>query len=375
MSRKLASVRKIAGLHPIKGADFIEMAVIDGWQVIVKKGEFEDGDLCVFFEIDSFLPVEPRYEFLGRSKEHQEKLGYRIKTMKMKKTLSQGLALPLKMFPEIGSSLFGNDVTEKLGVFKYDNSTSDRGKGSSQNVKKNRSFPQFLRKTDQERIQNLMSYFDTQREVYFEETLKLDGSSCSMYKYITEYTMFERIKNAFKLHFQKTHIKFGVASRNLELHRKIVKTAVFNNQGNPSEFVTSDFWKVATKYDIESKLPEGFAVQGELIGPRIQGNHEQVDDLEYYIFDVFNIKKQEYLLPEERVLFLEANDLLDRHVPIVNSKVQIFKECEGINELLDRVIGSSMNKGVVSEGRVYKALHTSRTFKAISNNFLLKYEQ
>ena len=248
--RKLVTIRKINKIIEIPKADFIETAIIDGWQVIVKKGEFTEGDLCVFFEIDSFLPVESRYEFLGKTQVHQNKIGYKLKTMKMRKTLSQGLALPLSSFPEVSSNLLGDDVTELLGVFKYDNATNARGSSNNPSTKKSRSFPHFLRKTDQERIQNLMSYFDTQEEVYFEETLKLDGSSCTMYNHVEKYTILERAINFFTWDFDKYYSKFGVASRNLELSRGMDKKTTFKNGDKTSEFATSDFWKVAIKYGI-----------------------------------------------------------------------------------------------------------------------------
>ena len=219
-----------------------------------------------------------------------------------------------------------------------------------------------------------MSYFDTQEEVFFEETLKLDGSSCTMYTHIEEYTIWQRIKNSFKGDFEASYSKFGVASRNLELPRGMDKTTAFINGDKTSEFSTSSFWKVAGKYGIEEKLPEGYAVQGELVGPKIQSNHEKVEGLEYYIFDVFDIEEQKYLTPQERVDFLEAHALMHLHIPIINPKVQIFKECVELETLLARVSGESMNKGVVSEGRVYKSLCGTRTFKAINNNFLLKFE-
>ncbi len=373
--RKLVTVRTLSELHPIKGADFIEMGIIDGWQVIVKKGEFEEGDLCVFFEIDSFLPVDPRYEFLGKTQEHQGKLGYRLKTLKLKKTLSQGLALPLNMFPEISNKDWGNDVTDKLKVFKYDNTTTLRGAANNPPNKKFRNFPEFLRKTDQERIQNLMSYFDTQEDTPFEETLKLDGSSCTMYSHKTNYTLYERFKNLFTGEFRSTYTRFGVASRNLDLKRGVSKSTTFTNGEQTSEFSTSNFWKAAIKYNIEDMLPEGYAIQGELIGPKIQSNHEKVEDIEFYIFDVFNIKTQKYLTPAERVQFLLDNGMLHIHIPIVNSEVYLFTEHTNINTLLERVAGDSMNRGVVSEGRVYKSHDGKRTFKVINNKFLLKYEQ
>ncbi len=373
--RKLVSIRGIKELLPIKGADFIEIAIVDGWQVIVKKGEFNVKDSCVFFEIDSFLPVEEQYEFLGKTQEHQGKVGYRLKTLKLRKTLSQGLALPIKLFPQLVNSKLGDDVTDLLGVTKYDNSVREVN-GADRVAKKRRSFPSFLQKTDQERIQNLMSYFHILKDMEFEETLKLDGSSCTMYKNVATYTMFERIKNAFKWDFTKSYIKFGVTSRNLELHLDKPSVTSFKNGEKTSEFKTSDFWKVAIKYAVEDKLPNGYAIQGELIGTKIQSNHEKVEELEYYIFDVYNIREQKYLNPRDRVAFLEAHGMADMHIPIIKDSIKLFQECTTLEEVLERVNGESMNKGVISEGRVYKSVEDGhKTFKVINNKFLLKNEK
>jgi len=373
MKRKLASIRTISKFTPIKGADRIELATVDGWTVIVKKGEFKVGDKCVFFEIDSLLPLESRYSFLKVTKNKRgREIGYRIKTMKMRGALSQGLALPLSMFPELTGVDIGDDVTEILNVKKYEVSQQPTTKAGTKPPKK---FPQFLRKTDQERIQNLLYYFDIYEDMEFEETLKLDGSSCTVFKYVKKKSLWQRIKDALTLDFNPYQSDFGVCSRNLRLDEDKELKATFNNQGLISVFSTNDFWRVVYKYELDFKLPIGYAVQGELIGPKIQGNHEKVDEVEFYIFDVFDISNQRYLTPDERHEFLALHDMIEMHIPVVKHKVKIFKECPTLDKLLKHVEGESMNKGVVSEGRVYKSVTDPNiTFKAISNKFLLRYE-
>ena len=120
--RSLASIQEISDIKPIEGADVIELVLIKGWQCVAKKGEFEKGSLCVYFEVDSYLPIDARYEFLRRTSyrnsEHMGE-GFRIKTMTMRGTLSQGLALPISEFPGIGSEP-GFDVTELLSVRKWE---------------------------------------------------------------------------------------------------------------------------------------------------------------------------------------------------------------------------------------------------------------
>ena len=124
MGRKLASVQIVKDVTPIEGADRIELVHVLGWQCVAKKGEFKVGDKCVYFEIDSFLPVREEFEFLRSSSYKTNELlgeGFRIKTQKMRGQISQGLCLPVsalldapEKFPE------GCDVTELLGVKKWE---------------------------------------------------------------------------------------------------------------------------------------------------------------------------------------------------------------------------------------------------------------
>lgn len=353
MSRKLVTIRKIKQLIPIKDADMICIAIIDGWQVIVKKSEFKVGDECLFFEIDSFLPVtDERFAFLKKTSLFNDKVGYRLKTMKMKGVISQGLALPLSMFPEILGKPAQEDYTELLNVVKYDVS-----KQSSSLVSGNPEgkFPSFIPKTDQERIQNLTSYFETMKDVTFEETLKLDGSSMTCYKIGIKPSLLKRILSWLSGENLATY-HFGVCSRNLELKKSD----------------TSNFWSTAIAADIESKLPTGFAIQGELIGPNIQANHEKVSALDYFVFDVFDITNGKYLLPEERRAFCSQHNL--QHVPVIS--VNALPCNMNLEQLLQHVEGESMNPGTISEGRVYKSnTNNNVSFKVISNKYLLKCEK
>ena len=370
MTRKLVTIRKVDNLLPITGADLICIAVIGGWQVIVKKSEFQIGDNCLFFEIDSFIPAtDERFTFLKKTTTFNGKEGYRLKTMKMKGVISQGLALPLYMFPETNKSL--EDYAEVLGVIKYD--TAQQEFSQRPGLKAGRpkgSFPSFIPKTDQERIQNLTSYFETMKDVTFEETLKLDGSSMTCYKIETDYTLWQRFKKLIGLQVSPYH--FGVCSRNLELKPTANRSTTFNNQGRESVYDQSDFWTMAIKADIEKKLPIGYAVQGELIGPKIQANHEKVTTLDYFIFDVFNITTGTYLLPQERRDFCSKWNL--QHVPVINTNATPCNMT--LEQLLLHVEGESMNPGTISEGRVYKHnTNPTISFKAISNKYLLKCEQ
>ena len=351
--RTLTSIQKILKLEPIDGADFIEKATVLGWNVVVKKGEFQVGDKCVYFEIDSFLPNSQIYDFLGTLKNYKASQGYRLKTKKLKGIISQGLALPLSFYTEFPLDKFGigYNLTDLLGVIKYDVAESGIGGGI-----KFGKFPDFIPKTDEERIQKLTGLFTSHNEVFFEETLKLDGSSMTCYKISTPLKWYHKLLNLIGFKFKSHH--FGVCSRNLELKR-------------PSD-KKSDFWSAAMKYNIENELPVGYAIQGELVGPKIQKNHEKVTDLEYYIFNIFDIENDKYLSPTDRVQFVENNLKTSNHVPIVNTNIKILQLT--LDEMLNRVEGQSINSGTISEGRVYKSLDGNLSFKCISNKYLLKCE-
>lgn len=366
MVRKLVTIRKVSGLLPIIGSDNICLAIIDGWQVIVKKEEFKVDDFCLFYEIDSFLPMEPQYSFMKASN-YNGKDGYRLKTMKLRGALSQGLALPLSMFDEfknydsldLEEAYYEKyDFSEKLGVIKYDNQQIAGSGGGLKSGNAEGVFPSFIPKTDQERVQNLTSYFITMKDEEFEETLKLDGSSMTCYKIEKPLTFFDKIKRFFGVKVKNYH--FGVCSRNLELRRP--------KDNNDKQ---SDFWATAIKLELEDKLPNGFAIQGELIGPKIQANHEKVQELDYFVFDVFSITTSSYLTPEERWEFVEKYGI--KHVPIMNKAKQPFKML--LQELLAHVDGLSINPGTISEGRVYKHLTKDISFKVINNKYLLKSEK
>lgn len=373
--RKLVTIRKINNLIPIKGADFIELAVVGGWTVIVKKGEFAVDNYCVFFEIDSFLPDKPEFAFLKKTTTYNGFTGYRLKTMKMRGCLSQGLALPYHTFGFNHATVVqwfeaGNDISEQLGVIKYDVASATQKSGLKAG-KPRGTFPTFIPKTDQERIQNLTHYFETHVDHEFEETLKLDGSSMTCYKVDKLLSWWQKPLLWLGINFDRTH--FGVCSRNLEIKPTDNKVTTFDNDGKPSVYDQSDFWTVAIRDNL-SCIPKGYAIQGELIGPKIQANHERVTDLDFYVFDVFDISKQQYLLPSERRNFCENFGL--KHVPVVSESVKIFQEHPNLQSLLQHVEGESMNPKTVSEGRVYKSTTIPNlTFKAISNQYLLKCEK
>lgn len=378
MSRKLVTIRKISALILMDGYDAVCLAAIDGWTTIVKKSEFTVGQYCVFFELDSFIPAtDTRFAFLKKTTKFKGQEGYRLRSMKLRSYLSQGLALPT-WFLGLSNALVEQwyqdqtDISSEFNVIKYDNAVQELDQRPGLKSGKPRgSFPSFIPKTDQERIQNLTHLWKTlPSDTAFEETLKLDGSSMTCYKIEQIPTLWQRFKSFFG--FTTPNYHFGVCSRNLELSRSANNVITFDNQGKSSEYNQSDFWRTAISYDIESKLPIGYAVQGELIGPKIQANHEKVTKLEYHIFDVFDIRTGLYLRPLDRREFCAKHGL--PHVPVTDTMFQPFQYT--LQELLEHVDTESMNPNTISEGRVYKAIDGSNlSFKVINNKYLLKSEQ
>ena len=121
--RKLASIQKIIGFEPIPDADRIVLAKVMGWSAVVKKDEFKVGDKCVYFEVDSFLPMEDKYAFLASSSYKNNEFmgqGYRIKSQRLRGCLSQGLIMPLSIDSRLEDLEVETDVTELLGVRKWE---------------------------------------------------------------------------------------------------------------------------------------------------------------------------------------------------------------------------------------------------------------
>lgn len=334
MQRKLASIRKITDIQPIPYADAIEVVVVGGWKVVTKKGEFNVGDLCVYCEIDSFLPILPQYEFLRKSsykKLSTGEEGFRLRTIKLRGQVSQGLVLPLSVLS--GGELFdGMDVTEVLSITKYEPPIPASLEGKVKGL-----FPSFLHKTDEERVQNLADEFGIfhlfQPNKTYYVTEKLDGSSATFY-----------FRNG----------EFGVCSRNLEL----------------LETPDNTFWKVARDLKIEEKLgtlDDNICLQGELIGEGIQGNPYKIKGQTVRFFNAYNIDTKTYLSLYELKNLMKELDL--KMVPILTED---FKFSSTIDELLKYAEEKSqLNPEFDREGVVIRSHDRTISFKVISNKFLL----
>lgn len=338
--RKLASIKRIDTIEPIEGADMIELATVGGWKVVVAKNVgHKEGDMVVYCEIDSFLPIEPEFEFL-RKNSYKKMVdgteGFRLRTRKLRNQVSQGLILPMSVFGDFGWTAYeGLDVTEMLGITKWDPPVPANLVGVAKG-----NFPSFIQKADEERCQNLKKEYegwkDSNEEFYVTE--KLDGSSATFYHRDGE---------------------FGICSRNLELER---------NEDNT-------FWKVAKELKIEEKLKElgrNISIQGELIGEGIQKNRYKIKGHTVRFFNVFDIDKFEKVSYDDFVKTI-GEDLELQTVPI--TVVPGFKLPETIDDLLKMAEAKSiMNDKAEREGVVIRSRDNKISFKAISNKFLLKSE-
>ena len=326
--RKMATVRRIDAINPIPDADSIECAVIGGWKVVTKKGEYQAGDLAVYCEIDSWIPNElAPFLSKGEPKEYNGIKGERLRTVRLRKQLSQGLLLPYSILGRIGAE--DEDVSEELNIQKWEAPVNPQLAGQ---VKGN--FPSRIPKTDQERVQNLSKELEQYADQVFEVTEKLEGSSMTCYMIDGE---------------------FGVCSRNMDLKRDENNT----------------FWRVAIEQGIENKMrtlaSDNYAIQGELIGPGIQGNIYNLNKHTFRVFDIYDIDAGEYVFPETRHQIVEALGLT--HVPLIG----FLAIQANMDYLLETAEGKSLlNDKQEREGLVYKAAQGQFSFKAISNKYLLK---
>ena len=387
MARALAHIEKIHDIAPIEGADFIELVHVKGWQCVAIKGEFQEGDLAVYIEIDSKVPETEVFEFL-RNKQ------FKIKTQKFRGALSQGIALPLSKFPQIKKAYVGMDVTQTLGITKIITAEEKRlmaeegaperaaiararhyhpkfmnskfGKWCMKHewlkhfvlrllgapVTKPQGFPSWIKKTDEERIQNFPEALEYKGPVVVTE--KLDGTSTTF---------------AIKRKGRKwEHI---VCSRNVR-------------QETPDQYNwhTGDngvnvYWEMADKYNVfkileliafrltrEDKKIETIVLQGETIGSGLQGNPYKLDHHDFYGFNL--------IINGTRMPTQQSAQIMEHYgikwVPILN----VTKLPETVDEMLAMADGTSVINGVMREGLVVRSFDSKLSFKAVSNKYLLK---
>ena len=335
--RKLASIQKIKALEPIEGADAIEKATVLGWQLVVKKGEFIEGDLVVYCEVDSLMPDKPEFEFL-------KPRGMRIRTIRLRGQISQGICFPLSMLPASFGIEEDADCTDILGVTKYEPPMPACMAGIAKG-----KFPSFIPKTDETRVQVLQEMLDKYKGEKCYITEKLDGSSATFF---------------FK------DEAFGVCSRNLEL----------------LEDTENSLWKIARLMNVENKLRSvayNIAIQGELIGEGIQSNKLRLKGQTIRFFNAFDVDKFEYLSFDPFIDLM--NNLELPIVPVISNNYELENDIETIVKMA--TIKSLICPDVWAEGIVIrplkeitdltlsdKNLNSGRiSFKAVNPEFLLKY--
>ena len=330
--RSLVTIQRVKMLSPIPDSDFLEVVHVMGWQCVAKKGEFSAGDLGVYFEVDSFLPEEPRYEFL-RSSSYRDNAdngkGFRIRTVRMRGQLSQGLMLPLSLFPELSAYNEGDDVTEKLQVKKWYIPETAIPSGTIIGER-----PFGIPASDEIRIQSALELLEQLKDNAYYITTKMDGTSGIVY-YIDG--------------------KIGCCSRNKEI--KDEESALY--------------WTPVYKYGLKEKLAaygKNIVLTGEICGPGIQKNKLRLPAIEWYVFDVKDWDAEKYFSYDEACEICAALGL---------SVVPLEERGEHFSYYLETLLEKAKGKypsGLDKEGIVVRnaVFPKAVSFKVLNNDALLK---
>ena len=358
--RKLATIRKISAIRPIPGADRIVVAQVDGWECIVKKEEFTVGELIVYIEGDSILPERPEFEFMRERK-------FRVRTIRLRGQISQGLVLPLSVLPRGTRLLEDEDVTQLLGIKKYDPQLSQevelaqpmqpvnnplkrfllrfrwyRTLSGADNA--DTSFPKWIAKTDEERIQNCVKLFTRCRDeqIPLLATEKVDGQSATYYLERRGWGRYS----------------FGVCSRNLRLPQS-------NN---------TSYWSIAHQYGIERILRKVIGkhrfvvLQGEIVGRNIQKNKYKVNGYDFYAFNL--------IYPNRKCSTNEIARILEPHGIKTVPCLETITLPQTIGELVEYAKGKSrLLESQEREGVVLRSADCSVSFKVINPEFLLSHDE
>jgi RNA ligase (TIGR02306 family) len=336
MSRKLASVQRIEEIKAILGADRICAYRVNSWWVVDQVGRYSVGDLAVYCEVDSWIPTALA-PFLSKGqypREYNGVKGEHLRTVKLRGQLSQGLLLPTHVVTALVpfDEGVGQDVTEFLGIQKWEATISAQLAGVARG-----NFPTQVPKTDEDRIQGLTRDWSRLSQLVYEVTEKLEGSSMTV---------------------GLINDEFVVCSRNLSLKE---------TEGN-------SLWEVARRYQIEDNLRnlglDNIVLQGEIVGPGIQGNHYALAATDFYVFSVYDIQAGEYLAPSARRELVSR--LLLKHVPVISPGALVPGVT--IEDVLAQADGASqLNPQRLREGLVFKQVDGQEHWKAVSNKYLLQY--
>lgn len=341
-TRRLAAVEHVDHIRPIDGADAIEVARVRGWDVVVGKGQFRPGDLAVYIEVDSFLPLaDARFAFLGARGTRTDERGVEghvLKTAKLRGQYSQGILFSIEDFPEVLASPVGGGITELLGITKWDPALPAHLAGVARGP-----LPSWIARTDEERVQNVPGLLDVALPGGWIATEKIDGTSLTAY-----------IDGDLE----------GVCSRNLDL---------IETDGN-------SLWRAAREHNLHAALRTYFpnvraVVQGELFGPNIQGNPLQMRELS---FRAFTVQVAGVELPRTQwPLALRAIAVPLHELPFPSSIEEALSQADAVR--------SKITFGLPVEGIVWRGAETARSvvdgvstrasFKAISNRYLMKHDR
>lgn len=346
--RKLASIQKVKEIKPIEGADFIELARILGWQCVVNKGQFKPGDFCVYFEIDSVLPIKPEFEFLRKTSYKKNDFmgeGFKLRTQKFKSEISQGLALPISEVLPNNDYTEGDDVTELIGVKEWSMPETVTGSGIAIGVR-----PEFIIKTDETRIQSAPALLEEFKGLPYYITTKCDGTSCSI--------------------GVREDGTFHLTGHNVE----------FKDEPGTSGFVDlirSRGYEEKIRAYMEQHKIACMAVQGEFCGEGIQKNRLRLKAPEWFIFNVYEDRKRCGLEEIQNVVKAiggvmvpveETGGDLCRVYPDEES---LLKRAEGFYETGGRAEGIVVRP---QEPVVSSTLKGPLSMKVLNNKYLLKNE-
>ena len=345
--RKLASIQQIWKIEPIEGADRIELAHVLGWQCVVNKGQFQPMDIGLYFEIDSFLPIRPEFEFMRASSYKNTDImgeGFRLRTMRFRGQISQGLLMPLSQFPEIpADTAIGDDVTELLGVRKWE--IEERATTGGTVIG---PLPYDIPHTDETRVQEEPGLIQAFAGLEYYISTKMDGSSHSI---------------------GIDEEGFHVTGHNYE----------YKDDGS------SSFYELVKARGYQAKMEEyvrelglkTLTIQGEFCAPGIQRNRLRLTKPEWY---VFTIRENGNRVGLNRMrLICDALEMTP--VPIEEVGVDLPSKYPNVEAMLDRADGDYPNGGK-KEGIVIRPtepvfcplIGASLSMKIVSNKYLLKNE-
>lgn len=360
-ARKLVTIKRIDNISPIPGADRIEVAHIGGWNVIISKDEFEVGEEVFYFETDSMLPLEnPLFEFLRprgvKTLDGEEY--HRLKAMKMRGVVSDGLLLPAtaeirnKVNPE-GAEI--TDWAEAFGVIKYEDPILAKLAG------KMSRFPEFIAKTDEERIQNLPGLVkqiaEDESNNQWYATEKIDGTSCTIYANV----------------LPDGSVKTGVCSRNYEIEEddenvywQIAKTEFIQELGCEPESPLNYLTRLALA-NVETKLKDptknvSFVLQGEIFGEGIQNNPLGVKGQHIRFFN-FVLNGHRCLLKDLKSIFPH---IYEHWVPVLSelrlptTMKEIIAQPDGITTSVPEATKDTQIEGLVWRHFTSKEIYVTK---------------